>query len=449
MWISFQVVPSEELVIYLPNSFKKTLENLSYLHFGNNFILAQVEYDKNTHIPDDNSYEKPTKIKITKALKENLLIPDDLTLQLKISKEKILIGPVIGLLLGNHAHLYSPAHMKKYSDRFGIYPKIGGLFYAFSLKNIDFEDRKVYGLYYNNINSKWEYGIFPLPTVIYRRNFHTDEKIIKKLKELTDNKLFNSYRFDKYEMQEFVMKSKELSNHTIPTKLSTNFTTVKAFIDNYEKIILKPIDLSRGRGICIIGKIDDTYLVKDYRSRIKQEILLETHEELQDFFNKNPDFFNNYIIQKHIDLAKVEGRVYDIRVVMHKNSKNKWNCSGIECRVAPESSLITNISKGGYALSLEDALKKSFLNYNNHKFLGKQVIDFCENLCMHMDTMNHHFGEFGIDVAFDIYRKLWLIEMNVFPSFKGFKTFDYNTYLTIRQAPFIYAASLTEFKDSI
>jgi D-alanine-D-alanine ligase-like ATP-grasp enzyme len=58
-----------------------------------------------------------------------------------------------------------------------------------------------------------------------------------------------------------------------------------------------------------------------------------------------------------------------------------------------------------------------------------------------------HFAEFGIDLAIDKDKNLWLIEANVFPSFKGFKTMDLQTYLGIRYTPFLYALSLTQFGE--
>jgi hypothetical protein len=62
-----------------------------------------------------------------------------------------------------------------------------------------------------------------------------------------------------------------------------------------------------------------------------------------------------------------------------------------------------------------------------------------------MDQMGHHFAEFGLDIAVDENKAIWLIEANVFPSFKGFKKMDRNTYLAIRYMPLQYALSLTEF----
>jgi glutathione synthase/RimK-type ligase-like ATP-grasp enzyme len=64
-----------------------------------------------------------------------------------------------------------------------------------------------------------------------------------------------------------------------------------------------------------------------------------------------------------------------------------------------------------------------------------------------MDASGEHFAEFGIDIAIDTNKNLWLIEANVFPSFKGFKKMDRDTYLSIRYMPILYALSLTQFGE--
>ena len=130
---------------------------------------------------------------------------------------------------------------------------------------------------------------------------------------------------------------------------------------------------------------------------------------------------------------------------MQKDKNAKWVCSGIECRVANNKSLITNISRGGYALTIWEALKRAFPDNTDIRLLKKQLDDLCQKLCLYLDETGHHFAEFGVDIAIDKYKRLWIIEVNVFPSFKGFKKMDYQTYLKIRYTPLLYAASLAGF----
>ena len=103
---------------------------------------------------------------------------------------------------------------------------------------------------------------------------------------------------------------------------------------------------------------------------------------------------------------------------------------------------MTNISRGGYALPLADGLKQAFpMGYTG---LRERMEELCQEFCRCLDRSGEHFAELGLDLAFDTEKKLWLIEANVFPSFKGFKRMDPETYLSIRY-PMLYACSLTEF----
>jgi hypothetical protein len=449
MWISLEVIPSDHRVIFLP---KQSVENnkISEIKFGERLVYSYFVFTDGIIGDQGKSFDNPIKIKISERLKNDLLIPDSLIYQMTVKDNKLIIGPVIGFLLGNHNYLYNPKHMEKYSDRFGVYKNIGGLVYAFTPKSISWERNIVFGLYYNVISSKWEYGIFPLPSVVYRRNFHTDQKTIERLIKITNNKLFNSHRFTKFDLYKCLSKNEELLKYVPSTEITTDYKQIKSFIDKHKSIILKPVDLSRGRGICLIKKTSTGYKVSDYRSKEPKDQLLNSDESLEKFFINNESFFSKYLIQKCISLATIDDCRYDIRVVMQKNDKHVWQCTGIECRVGGSQSLVTNISRGGYALSLDEALRKSFKDpTTNYDLLIKQVHQLSNKLAIYLDTSDQHFSEFGMDIAIDVDKNLWIIEVNVFPSFKGFKKMNYPVYLDIRHTPLLYALSLTEFKDSL
>lgn len=441
MWTKIEITPFESEIIYLPTQMaigRKTI----VVKFGDKTILASVEHYDDLTLTDDNSYKNPGKIKISDKLKSQLLIPDMLVYQVIANDISITFGPIIGFLLGIHTHRYNPSHMRKYSDRLGIYNEVGGLIYAFSPKSINWKAHTAYGLFYNIVSEAWEYGCFPLPEAIYRRDFHSSPKLIKRLIKITNGKLFNSYRFTKYELYDYIKTNTELSSYLPPTQLLTNFEQVRRFIEIYPKIILKPTDLSRGRGICIIERFDKNYKLTDYRYKEPMISVLHDYEAFENFFTLNQSLFDKYIVQQYLPLARIGSSLYDVRVVMQKQKDKSWFCTGIECRVSINS-LLTNISRGGYALTLDEALSRSF--DSDYEMLPQQIKDFCQKFCVFMDILGEHFAEFGIDVAIDINKNLWLIEANVFPSFKGFKLTDRQTYLSIRYKSLIYALSLTQF----
>jgi len=437
MWVVFETVNDGRSVIYLPFD---NLKNYMQVHFGKNREIAKVIRIIGKNL--NSTYENPIKIKISSSLKEKLLIKETLKYRLIVKENSIIIGPVIGFLLGSHNNLYSPIHMEKYSDRFGIYDKVGGLIYAFSPNTVDWENRKIYGLYYNINNLKWEYGVFPFPDVVYRRNFHSSNLIIKRLRLELNDRVFNSHRFNKYELYEFLRKDDYFKRHLPLTKIS-NEENVIFMLEGFEKVIFKPIDLSRGRGILIAEREGDKVKIYDYRK--KEDSILKIEKNVfMNFLKENKLLSDKYLVQQYIKLKKYKDCFFDIRIVMQKGENKAWDCSGIECRVAKINTMVTNISKGATAHSIDSVYKSLFNDRAEEE--KRNLIDFCKNLCSYLDTMGEIFGEFGIDIALDEEDNFWVIEVNVFPSFKGFKQMDYLTYLNIRYNPLLYAKSLTEFE---
>jgi glutathione synthase/RimK-type ligase-like ATP-grasp enzyme len=445
MWAKIEVVPGDQKTIYLPASLAMDGGPATVIIFGGKSTEAGVQYQDDLELTMENSFEKPGRIQLTEQLRDELLIAESPVYQVEIANSRIIFGPVIGFLLGNATHRYNPVHMMKYSDRFGIYGQVGGLIYAFSPKFINWRNRTVYGLYYNQETALWEYGCFPFPEVIYRRDFHSDPDVIQRLLEYTGGRLFNSYRFTKYELHNFIKLNGELKNHLPPTEYSLEFDQIKKFILRHHKVILKPIDLSRGRGICIVEKIGDKYKVIDFRCKQPTVYELYNDELLEHFFDVYQDLFDKYLIQKYIPLSRIGNSPFDIRVVMQKRPDKNWGCTGIECRVS-NNGYLTNISRGGYALPLGEALQRAYTMDDGA--LRMQINELCLKFCLYMDTFGEHFAEFGLDIAIDTDKRLWLIEANVFPSFKGFKKIDPDTYLAIRYTPLLYAVSLTRFGQS-
>jgi len=446
MWAKIELKKSESEVLYLPSSLAVDSEKVTTIIFGKKTVNIEIEYSDEFVLENVNSFETPGIIGLSEKLKDALLIPTELIYRVKISDCSIFIGPVIGFLLGIHAHRYNPRHMEKYSDRLGIYNKVGGLIYAFSPKSINWDNNTAYGLFYNIVTSAWEYGCFPIPDVIYRRDFHSEPELIEKLVTVTESKLFNSRRLSKFELYDLFSTHKEFLKYLPATELSFDFNQIKKFMDSHPKSILKPIDLSRGRGICVIEKTGAVYKITDYRYKYPIRSFFHDSSSLENYFSINQGFFNKYLIQQYLQLAKIGSSLFDIRVVMQKHENKTWGCTGIECRVSNSNFHLTNISRGGYALTLKEALQQSFKK--DYETLPKQIDELCQMFCSHMDTIDGHFAEFGIDVAVDINKRVWFIEANVFPSFKGFKIIDAKTYLSIRYRPLIYALSLTRFKEN-
>ena len=449
MWIKVVYVPNDNECVIVPDYIAEKLNSACTVSFGRKYVKLKTIISYSTDFIKKSAFDKPIIIKLSNNLKDKLFIPETQTYRMSIKGNKIIIGPVIGLLLGAKNHNYSSKYMRRYSSRLGIYNKVGGLIYAFSPTSMDWKKEIVYGIYYNIARSKWVHGVFPFPDVIYARNFRHTPEIVEKLSLITGGKLFNSHRYTKLELFDHVKLDNDLAKNLPPTEASQSYDQLKKFIDTHNNVILKPIGLSRGRGICVIEKTDSFYKVFDYRSRNSSKILLKGNDALLDFFNNNTGFFKRYLIQKCLRLAKIDNRRFDIRVVMQKKDRGCWSCTGIECRVSSPNKHLTNISRGGYPLPLDEALTLAFnADFNMVQKITEEIHNYCFHFCKHMDKLGKHFSEFGMDIAIDEDKNIWLIESNVLPSFKGFKKMDYDVYLTMRYSPLLYALSLTELYET-
>ncbi|MEH7082978.1 YheC/YheD family protein [Neobacillus drentensis] len=447
VWVKFKVFQGDEIMMNLPDRItERWRDKPNVVKFG---VIEQpccfgIYEDA---IPlRDNSYQNPIELFVSHTLVVSMHLPTDLVYQIKFSEGKAIIGPTIGLLLGEKNQVFNLNYMEKFNDRFGEYHLFGGVTIAFSPRSVDWEKRIAYGMVYEPENKQWRYDSTPIPATIYRRNFHQKQESIKKLIDLTDNQLFNSYHFKKSDL--YLLKNHpDINQHLPSTYLLNDIEELIDFLKEKKKIILKPVSLSRGRGIFILEFTNEFegFSLFDYRTNTKVQHRRKDIEGLQALLEEIGILDQDYLYQTYIPLLKVNNRALDVRVVMQKYNKRKWQCTGIECRVAREDEDLTNIARGGEAMTLEAVIKNSKKGLNYTQVNGN-ILNVCDRFCRIMDQTNQHFAEFGIDIALDEWGFPWILEANIYPSFKGFKTLDYDSYLKIRYQPFLYAVQIQGFQ---
>lgn len=450
LWIKLKEFQDEEMCLKLPMLQSKliTSDQIS-IQFGIKEQTCKIDILERDFRLNENSFTNPAEVIISSSLLKKLHIPLDLIYQLKISNNKVIIGPSIGLLLGENNHLYNPTYMEKYSDRLMEYEKFGGVVFAFSTRSIDWNEEIAYGMLYDPTLKKWRYDSVPIPAALYRRNFHQNHDRINQLIEMTNKNLFNSHYFKKSDLI-LLKDEKEIRNHVPATHLLKNSDDLIQFIQDTEKVILKPISLSRGRGILILEKNqdhDDGYILYDHQNELILRHLIPDNKGLEEMIKKLNILNKQYLYQTYIPLLKINNRPLDVRVVMQKYDKKSWKCTGIECRVAGENEVLTNIARGGEAMTLEEVVIGSGINqsYDN---IYESIINLCQKFCSLIDRKDQHYAEFGLDIGLDQEGFPWIIEANIFPSFKGFKEMDYELYLKIRTQPIFYAVHLQGFNIS-
>ncbi|WP_044337149.1 YheC/YheD family endospore coat-associated protein [Rossellomorea aquimaris] len=445
IWVKFIEMDGESPVIKLPQHlYNKGFGGLTVLKFGvNEETIKFIPYDDFTMIRE-NTYNNPIELFISSNLIKKMHIPLDMVYQMSARQNGVQIGPLIGFLLGNKNQTYHLNYMEKFKDRLGLYESFGGTVIAFSARSINWEENIAYGMVYDPSEKVWRYGSTSIPSVIYRRNFHQDKHTIEKLKILTNNQLFNSHHFTKSDLTQ-MQDEPQLKRHLPSTYLLQDLEEMIRFVKEKNKIILKPVSLSRGRGIFILEYKSEVFYLHESSNKLKLCHSISTPQGLYDKLVELNVFSYPYLYQTYIDLLKIEGRPFDVRVVMQKTEEDKWICSGIECRVAGINEELTNIARGGKALHLKEALDDSNAPLS-YSYAHKAIVDLCQRFCALMDQKDEHYAEFGLDIALDYRTYPWILEANIFPSFKGFKKMDYDTYLAIRYQPLFYAVHLQGFQ---
>lgn len=353
---------------------------------------------------------------------------------------------MLGLLLGNRNHWYTDWYLSREPERVAqVYPETGGLICAFSPRNISLINRCAYGLWYDGRQGHWHFGALPLPSVVWRRSFKCDADAVRRLQRATGARVFNSRRFDKWELYTILSKDAAFRRHLPETAQVSEAGDVLGMLDHHPDVVLKPADLSRGRGILFVKRTERDYLLTDCRSEAEVSLPLG-RAALADFVDAEI-VGRRYLCQQRINLARIDGAPFDVRVVMQKSPQEEWQCSGIECRLAGAGHSLTNIAAGGHATTLAEATARAFGPAPKPDQVYRRVVRLSERLCCLLDATGETFAEFGVDVGLDVTGKAWLIEANVIPTFKGFRAIDMKLYRRLLSAPLFYANHLAGFGE--
>ncbi|WP_391119341.1 YheC/YheD family protein [Psychrobacillus sp. L3] len=282
-------------------------------------------------------------------------------------------------------------------------------FFYFSPGTVNFVNRSIRGQVYEN--GSWKERIMPFPDVIY--NAGSPEKLVKS--KATINKLKKEIPFttnslgNKWNINERLKEAKEFSNYLIPTEVVKRMDIFYKFIISFQKVVLKPIDGRKGKGIYFISKIEERYEVRknaesDFYS--KQQL----DEFLKDKLSKG-----TFIIQPYIQSVTKSGQVYDFRLHVQKNGEGKWVITTIYPRIAPIGSIIPNINNGGFTNYLDPFLEQEF---KGEAFDIRRMLEhFSLSLADHLDKLQmtkygEVIDEIGIDVGLDENSKIWVYEVN-------------------------------------
>ncbi len=348
-----------------------------------------------------------------------------------------MIGIVLPSITLNH-------EMKHLHEKDGILNQYKHLakkykvdFCMFSFRKIRQHLKVVEALVYSYIQDEVKQKMVTVPRVNIVRNtsYVIDQELIKKFEILRNQNIhfinFPLYwQANKLQNYEYLSVVDQLKSHVPHTK-PLSYENLQTFIQQYGKVIIKPIYGSKGRGMTIIEKARDQYQINQtssrkyvYHKRLNsdQKTIFVPHSQIKLFYDETFRRPAPFLVQQWIPFEKFNGRPFDIRAVVQKNGKNKWQVTSRVARVANKKVQITNLHQGGEAVSLSHLkLKKR----------QRDIHQFSLEIAKAFEKLFPWAADMGIDLAIDKMGKLWYIETN----FCSEKT----RWSTIFEIPFQYA----------
>ncbi|WP_186446068.1 YheC/YheD family protein [Paenibacillus cremeus] len=230
----------------------------------------------------------------------------------------------------------------------------------------------------------------------------------------------------KWRLHRFYSKHSGIAAYLPPTTM-LNVKTLTRYLNDYGTVYVKASTQHQGRGVVKVWQADEGYRFVRVRGKINKAATVQ--ELVQRIKSGNPK--QTFIVQRAIDLAKVKGKVFDIRVMMMRDGERKWQYGGMVAKVAGQGSVVSNVQQGrGYVMSVDQALRQS-LNYDEEQIerVKKELISLSRTIMKHSKSYPFFSFQCGIDLAVDTNGKVWIIEVNLHnPAHSLFKKLKNKTF---------------------
>lgn len=219
-------------------------------------------------------------------------------------------------------------------------------------------------------------------------------------------------------------------SHHVPETNWFHASTLRKMLRSYSTLYIKPDVGRKGNGIIRIKKLADAECEIAYGGTTSRCSSKKVYDEVA----KRMYPQKKYLIQQGIALATYHRRPFDVRLVLQK-PLNRWQLTWISAKVAPKAtSIVTNVAKGAKDTKIVKTLKGIDQSLNPYKVL-QELINVSYQVVQILDA-KFPLTIVGLDMGVDKKGKVWFIEANTKPDFRGLRKFDpvqYQRYLRAKK----------------
>lgn len=373
----------------------------THVRAGINLVSATIK-------PYPFAFQNSDKVHLSKALRDQLSLPEGWCPTLFSSDGVLTLGPIIGILANRpferqttyFQHLFHLAKAKQM------------LLYAFEPDDIDWVQMTIKG---TSIDGE---GVFPFPAVIYDRYLRIrdrsqDIKDVRfkfqftyKIPFINSPSLFK-LTGDKWKSHQLL--SSHYGKHLPETKLLKTPDTLINMLNKHGEVFVKPVSGSLSMGINRILRKPTNIIMTDLQRNTRQDFT--TIEELLEYMTPHMKQ-TNYIVQEGIRRKQYNGKNVEIRVYMQKGIKNCWLRTGMVARLSNDD-VLTEESEINMRVS--KVLLHLYPDSTERTSVSKQIGKLAGRIVETVQDEVGPFGEIAVDLCIDQYDSIKLLEINAKP----------------------------------
>lgn len=363
--------------------------------------------------------------RIAAELKQKLRLPAGvLRLHVERRGDRLHLGPFLGILARRQRS--SP-----YGEQTGFFRRLIARakamhIYAFVFGPEDFAaaEDSVSGHRPYKTTTTWVTRRCPIPDVVFDRGFFRGvervraRKLLNRLVQEYDVKLFNRDVGNKWDVYRILAADPALVRH-LPETAKADEDMVADFIRRYRVVYVKPAVGNQGRNVFRIVRRGKRLTCRGHlrRGRLLSTSLAGPAALLQVL--KETGEQSPFIVQRGLELARVQGRAADVRVLVQRDKTGRWSYTGAGVRIGGPASVVSNLHAGGSAAKLDVLVprkgrKEKVMELESR--IKELTLRVAEAL-----SQGALLGELGIDLGLDAEGHLWIIEVNMRPGRATFR----------------------------
>ncbi|TVX98749.1 YheC/YheD family protein [Cohnella terricola] len=204
-----------------------------------------------------------------------------------------------------------------------------------------------------------------------------------------------------------LLSNSYIARHIPPSRLLDR-TNLRDMLSRYGVVVVKPVRGGGGIGVIKIEKSGSSYrLTHQFRSRTFSTFSGLMHGLDRARLNRQ------YLIQKGIRLATIEGRPIDYRV-KHVKERGRWIYRAMVGRLARRGLFVTNLCRGGSQITAAQGIRRS-LSSRDVVPLKREMRHLTNASTALLERRFPGLGQLGYDYGIDRNGHIWILEVNTRP----------------------------------